>query len=662
MVDALVHLRRVPLTGLEEARPVGIPVLDSFDQVTEAAARLGLSDALFVFARPSVTRDNGVNPGNVVWYGSSPGMIVPLRSAAPQARETATAEIAQAIGRLQPLLDDPRAGPLFAAWLNIPSIDDDVLLVNGRPVITNWGLLPAAVAAAPAGRRAHFERGLGRLLPAAFAPPPFVTEDGPAAAVTSPRSAGGPAAGAVAQARVPPESVNLQPGPRVTPQAVTVAAASEPPAHPWLPIAIATAIAALLLVILLVPGVLMYPLGHPAARVVDPSIVAQTRQTLERRLEALQTMLRQGTCVTDGPANPDHATNVGTAGPGAGQSPARPPATQPLVPPSPDRLATPPAAGGQPTNLVAHLDRVTALIVAPKRDGEGGSFGTGFFINERQLVTNRHVVEEGNPSRIFVVNKAFGRAIEGKVTASSRSSEIGSNDFAVVEITEAQGTPITLTSTVTRGDSVVAAGFPGFVMRTDQVFKRLMEGNLSSVPDPVVTQGWVTATQTSEHGLPVLVHGATISQGNSGGPLTDLCGRVVGVNTYGSVDAENALRLNFALHTEGLRKFLDDRHIVYTKDDAACQPISLAPGATAAANPGAGDARPGAATPPSAPQPAPSPGAAPAVDPGGAANASPRAAPPPSQPATAPGTGAGAADARPGSVSPAATPPTPVQR
>jgi S1-C subfamily serine protease len=652
LVDALVHLRRVALTGLEEARPAGIPVLDSFDQVTEAAARLGLADALSVFARPSVTRDNGVNPGNVVWYGSSPGMIAPLGSAAPQAREAAAAEIARAIGRLQPLLDEPRAGPLFAAWLNIPSIDDDVLLVNGRPVITNWGLLPAAVAAAPAARRAHFERGLGRFLPAAFAPPPFVTEDGPAAAaVTSPPPASGPAADAVAQARVTPESVSLQRGPQVTPQAVAVAAASEPPARPWLPIAIATAISALLLAILLAPGVLMYPLGQPAARAVDPGIVAQTRQTLERRLEALQTMLRQGTCVTDGPAN-NHATNAGPAGPGAGLSPARPPAAQPLVPPSPERLATPPAAGGQPTNLVAHLDRVTALIVAPKRDGEGGSFGTGFFINDRQLVTNRHVVEEGNPSRIFVVSKAFGRAIEGRVTASSRSSEIGSNDFAVVEIAEAQGTPITLTNTVTRGDSVVAAGFPGFVMRTDQMFKRLMEGNLSSVPDPVVTQGWVTATQTSEHGLPVLVHGATISQGNSGGPLTDLCGRVVGVNTYGSVDAENALRLNFALHAEGLRKFLDDRHITYTKDDTACQPIPLAPGATAAANPGAGDARPGAATPPSAPQPAPSPGAAPPTSP---------------QPPTAPGTGAGtipsgAADARPGAVSPAATPPTPAQR
>jgi S1-C subfamily serine protease len=306
------------------------------------------------------------------------------------------------------------------------------------------------------------------------------------------------------------------------------------------------------------------------------------------------------------------------------------------VPPSPERIATP-SASGQPTSLIAWLDRVTALIVAPKRGGGGASFGSGFFIDAHHLVTNSHVVEEADPGRVFVVNKAFGHAVEGRVTTSSRSSVIGSNDFAVIEITGAQGMPVKLTNSVTRGDSVVAAGFPGFVMRSDQVFKRLIEGDFSSLPDPVVTQGWITATQTSEQGLPVLVHGATISQGNSGGPLTDLCGRVVGVNTYGSVDQENALRLNFALRAEGLRKFLDDRRIAYSADDAACQPAAMPPAAAAAAPPGV----PGASGPGTPPPAASVPGA-----------------PPPS--ASAPGTpppGASAPDAPPPGGSAPGTPP-----
>jgi S1-C subfamily serine protease len=260
---------------------------------------------------------------------------------------------------------------------------------------------------------------------------------------------------------------------------------------------------------------------------------------------------------------------------------------------------------GQPSNLITYLDRVTALVVAPKRSGGTAvSFGSGFFINDRQLVTNRHVIEDANPDRIIVVNKVLGRAISGHVTASTQSSEIGGNDFAVIEIT-AQGTPITLTNTVERGDSVIAAGFPKFVMQNDVGFQRLMEGNLSAIPPPAVSQGWITATQTSDHGLPVLVHGATISQGNSGGPLTDLCGRVVGVNTYGATDTDNALHLNFALRTAGLRQFLDARHVAYTADDAACHPATMPP-ATAAANPGGtGAIRPGATAPPPAVQTAP---------------------------------------------------------
>jgi S1-C subfamily serine protease len=568
-------------------------------------------------------------------------------------------------------------------------------------VITNWGLLPADIAAAEPLRRAHFDRSLGRVLPEAFTLPPFGADDGPAAPArtTAPASsaappasslaaggaraaglaagesmaasvvaggstAGGPAAAdnpaPEAVAAVPPESPAPQPDPQVAPQVVTlVESDAAPPARPWLPVAIATAIAALLLLILLIPGVLRYPAALPAARAVDPAVIAQTRQTLERRLESLQVTLRQGTCVPPSSASADPrrpgppAAAEQTPGqqiPGQQtptapvQSAALPPATQPLVPPSPERIATP-SAGGQPTNLIAWLDRVTALIVAPKRGGGGASFGSGFFIDEHHLVTNSHVVEEADPGRVFVVNKAFGHAIEGRVTTSSRSSVIGSNDFAVIEISGAEGTPVKLTNSATRGDSVVAAGFPGFVMRSDQVFKRLMEGDFSSLPDPVVTQGWITATQTSERGLPVLVHGATISQGNSGGPLTDLCGRVVGVNTYGSVDQENALRLNFALRSEGLRRFLDDRHIAYSADDTACQPAAMPPATAAAAPPGA--SAPGTPPPDASAPGTPPPGvSAPGTPPPGV---SAPGTPPPG--VSAPGTPAQGASA-PGASAP----------
>jgi hypothetical protein len=92
-----------------------------------------------------------------------------------------------------------------------------------------------------------------------------------------------------------------------------------------------------------------------------------------------------------------------------------------------------------------------------------------------------------------------------------------------------------------------------------------------------------------------------------------MCGRAVGVNTYGEVDHETALRLNFALRTEGLRRFLDAQRITYTRDDAACEPAAAAsPNETARPEPPNPPAP--AAPAPAAPardQPAPPPTASP---------------------------------------------------
>jgi S1-C subfamily serine protease len=261
-----------------------------------------------------------------------------------------------------------------------------------------------------------------------------------------------------------------------------------------------------------------------------------------------------------------------------------------MLQPSPGNLTGPRTPDGQSSNLIGHLDGVTALIIAPQSSGSSAAFGTGFFVNDRHVVTNRHVIENADPARILVINKARGRFMPGKVVVATNSSAIGGDDFAVIEVEPEQNRPVmTLTTAVARGDSVVAAGFPSFIMSTDEGFRRVMANDLSAIPDPAVTQGWVTALQTSESGQGLLVHGATISQGNSGGTLSDLCGRSVGVNTFGRIDTENALRLNFALRTQGLRRFLSERQIPFSSDDTPCDPVRIQAAATPA-QPGGGPA------------------------------------------------------------------------
>jgi hypothetical protein len=82
----------------------------------------------------------------------------------------------------------------------------------------------------------------------------------------------------------------------------------------------------------------------------------------------------------------------------------------------------------------------------------------------------------------------------------------------------------------------------------------------------------VTVIQQAAQDLPVIIHTANISPGNSGGPLIDSCGRVVGVNTFIRVDQESSSRLNYALQASALATFLGEQGVPHRLLDDACQP------------------------------------------------------------------------------------------
>ncbi|MGD9294783.1 MAG: serine protease, partial [Roseobacter sp.] len=67
------------------------------------------------------------------------------------------------------------------------------------------------------------------------------------------------------------------------------------------------------------------------------------------------------------------------------------------------------------------------------------------------------------------------------------------------------------------------------------------------------------------------------SKGNSGGPLVDMCGRVVGVNTF--VVQGPMRNLNFALATDDLLLFLQDTPADPVVSSEACVPLVARPSA-----------------------------------------------------------------------------------
>lgn len=161
----------------------------------------------------------------------------------------------------------------------------------------------------------------------------------------------------------------------------------------------------------------------------------------------------------------------------------------------------------------------------------GSSQGTGFFFSNNNLIlTNRHVVG-GNGKRETQIELADGRTMTAKTIYVSRS-----DDFAVLEpISQlnVRPLPICYATYPVAGEEVVALGSPRGLANT-------------------VTRGIVSAVRkTGDEFKSVAPAGATIIQtdasvnpGNSGGPLVNKNGEVIGIVTFKKVAAEG---LNFAI-------------------------------------------------------------------------------------------------------------------
>lgn len=226
------------------------------------------------------------------------------------------------------------------------------------------------------------------------------------------------------------------------------------------------------------------------------------------------------------------------------------------------------AAGATPLSTGALRERLraaTAMVLA------GDSFGTGFFIAPDLLMTNRHVAEEAADGEVDVTSRAIGRVVKGRVVALSENQDDRAIDYALIRVPDARPTQtLGLTGQYDALQSVVAAGYPGFLTLTDDSMWRLLAGDLTAAPALVLNQGSIQAVQTLSTGDEALVHSSDISQGNSGGPLVDLCGRVVGINSFIRVDTENAGRASYALSARGIAAFIGGLGQSVTLDMAEC--------------------------------------------------------------------------------------------
>lgn len=515
-------------------------------------AKLG-REAAELFAEPFVSRAQDGRL-SVAWYCSQPGQDRALADVDPLDRRRIEDRLHVLIPQVESLATDPALAPLVRAALSV-SGPGDIRVVGGAPVLVNWGMKSQV----PTPPLAAFMRGTPEI-PAAEAPP--VAQAAPASPLgTAAPAAAGAWAGAAAAAPSQP--------------ADTAAARLHPVA--WVPLLVLLVLALLTLLWLLWPGTRIFPRGSLG---FDNSAVLQAAEAdlagLAARRDTLAAALDGAQCRADGTLLlPGDLTPEGLIAPTPGEGAAAPDAQGALspeaaLPPSPDRVALPDSPDGTET-LLTRLESATVLVIAPMADGV--STGSGFVVGPGLIVTNHHVIEGSGPdSELLVTNAALGKAVPARLLKDLGPLETTGADFALLQIEDTSLPALTLA--VPEGSiklsHVVTAGFPGDVMETDSGFNALLAGDLTAIPDLAVMDGSISAEQELMPGRRVLIHSAPLAEGNSGGPLVDFCGRVVGVNTF---VRQGPLRvLNFALASSGLAEFLADTPAAVTPETGRCTP------------------------------------------------------------------------------------------
>jgi len=190
----------------------------------------------------------------------------------------------------------------------------------------------------------------------------------------------------------------------------------------------------------------------------------------------------------------------------------------------------------------------------PARGG-GSKTGTGFVISPTgHIVTNNHVISGCGEIRGNLTGEA--QATLRVVSADE------ANDLALLQGPAASFKEFVRIRdhSLRSGDSVVAIGFP-------------YHGLLTS--DFTVTTGIVSSLSGILNDSRFLQISAAVQPGNSGGPLLDTSGQIVGV-VSGKLDAVKFVRvtgnipenINFAIKTGALRDFLDNSVVPYQTTDA----------------------------------------------------------------------------------------------
>jgi S1-C subfamily serine protease/cytochrome c-type biogenesis protein CcmH/NrfG len=194
------------------------------------------------------------------------------------------------------------------------------------------------------------------------------------------------------------------------------------------------------------------------------------------------------------------------------------------------------------SDIVKRSHGAVVQIVVSDQDGSKVSLGSGFIVSaDGKVVTNFHVIEGAHSATVKLANGS-SFSVEGVLAVDIEK------DLALLKVDGTALPFLNLESTRTPqvGDHVVAIGSPLGLDGT------VSDGIVSALREEGSGKSWIQTT-------------APVSHGNSGGPLLDMAGSVVGVITWG-VDLKEGQNLNFAIPSGEVRSLVSSAHEMVSFD------------------------------------------------------------------------------------------------
>jgi putative serine protease PepD len=207
------------------------------------------------------------------------------------------------------------------------------------------------------------------------------------------------------------------------------------------------------------------------------------------------------------------------------------------------------ALSGKTLDVAGVVNKVGPSVVSIRSTLSEGPFsesaaGTGVVISSAgEILTNAHVVDGASTVKVTLAGEAQAR--DAQVVGTDTG-----NDLALLKIADVSGLPAATlgdSDDVRVGDDLVAIG-----------------NALALRGGPTVTRGIVSALgrslETQETTMTGLIQtDASISSGNSGGPLVDATGKVIGINSAvaASGQGQAAENIGFAIAIDNALPVID---------------------------------------------------------------------------------------------------------